>query len=756
MTMPGIPHLLRPIIIDGKTKDLVTRLNRLPLDPALVAEQRVIVQARVKTTRTRREELRSPQLRARLKLLAGQRRAVAVRLQKRRAARPLRSPDQVIVQFVAALRGTAGGRRFPAALLIRTADANQVTFERRLAKALKVNYGDLSALGITVHRVTSHERGSASYTARFDMDRPNGDAALANLAWALRRQRIFHSVALTGLRGQLFAPTPTEVTQANPTFAWHLALTRVTAAHQLTPPTPQGRRQGDGILIAHPDTGWANHEQYNAAQIDSTRPANVITGRTGRDQAKHSVSRTDADRPEITHGTGTGSVILGGSPQDGKERVSSEPSHRLAFDVWPDTGRRKYMLESTSPIDPVGHLSGVAPQATMIPIKFISDHATEEIPQRGVQGRGVIRIFDDDLVAAIDHAITVGAHVISLSVGGLMHDEVRDAMDRAVRDHDVVVVAAAGQTYTYDAAGLGLFADSVILPAAYPNVIAVAGCTGGGVPWRESLRGPNVDATAPADGIWVADFVDTGTRRSMAPVLRCASGTSFASAFTAGAAALWLAHWGREELITKYRVPGREPVPLAWVFRHQLQRTSNAAFASSWDTKNFGPGLINVQALLATPLPSPEVVQPPPQMIGNPLQSFSDWVGPAAQLFEDSYLELLHFVGDGAEAAQRLGAAIVVAGQQAINEGLRILEEGWTLAAAAAVQLSGDLQQAAQKAMSGIDDAIDQVIDAGEEFVEETVEAAEVGLNTLEKAAGEVVDTVGEAAEDLFGFLFPP
>lgn len=755
MTMPGIPHQLRPIAIDTRMKDLVTRLSQLPLDPGLVAQQRVIVQTRVRNTRTQREELRTPQLRAHLKMLAGQRRAVAKRLQERTAARPRRNPDQVITQFVAALRGTAG-RPFPAALLIRSADADQVAFKGRLAKALKLNPGDLSKLDITVRGVASNERGSACYTVRFSMDRPDTDIALANLAWALRRQRLFRSVALTGLRGQLNAPTPTEVTQADPTFAWHLALTHVVAAHQLTPATLQGRRQGRGILIAHPDTGWATHEQYNDAQIDSTRSANVVTGRTGREEAKHSVARKDADRPEITHGTGTGSVILGGKPQDGQERVSTEPARRLAFDVWPDSGRRKYLLESTSPIDPAGHLSGVAPQAIMVPIKLISDRATEEIPQRGVQGRGVIRIFDDDLVAAIDHAITVGAHVVSLSVGGLMHDEVREVLDRAIRDHDIIVVAAAGQTYSYDAAGLSLATDSVVLPAAYPNVIAVAGCTAGGAPWRESLRGPNVDATAPADGIWVADFADTGTGASMSPVLRCASGTSFAAAFTAGAAALWLAHWGREQLITRYRVPGREPVPLAWVFRHQVQRTSNAAFASSWDTENFGPGLINVQALLTRPLPAPEAVQPPPQMVGNLFQFASDWLGPTLQGFEDNYLELLHFLGEGAEAAQRLGSAIVVAGQQAIDEGLRILEEGWTLAATAAAELSGDLQRAAQEAMRGIDDAIDEVIDAGEEFLEETGEAAEEALNTVEKAAEEIVDSVGEAAEDLFAFLFPP
>ena len=50
--------------------------------------------------------------------------------------------NQVITQFVAALRGTAG-RPFPAALLIRSADADQVAFKGRLAKALEVSVAEL-------------------------------------------------------------------------------------------------------------------------------------------------------------------------------------------------------------------------------------------------------------------------------------------------------------------------------------------------------------------------------------------------------------------------------------------------------------------------------------------------------------------------------------------------------------------------------------------------------------------------------------
>ncbi|MEK6337450.1 MAG: S8/S53 family peptidase [Acidobacteriota bacterium] len=169
-----------------------------------------------------------------------------------------------------------------------------------------------------------------------------------------------------------------------------------------------------------------------------------------------------------------------------------------------------------------------------------------------------------------------------------MHDEVRSVIDEAILDNDIIVVAAAGQTFaanilsgaTEAAGNLNLVADdSVILPAACPNVIAVAGCSPSGAPWSESHRGANVDITAPADAVWVAEFTpkdDRGDDAIRRQQLECASGTSFAASFMAGVAALWLAHWGRQALINRYRPRG---VTLAWVFRHQLQRTANATHA---------------------------------------------------------------------------------------------------------------------------------------------------------------------------------
>lgn len=229
--------------------------------------------------------------------------------------------------------------------------------------------------------------------------------------------------------------------------------------------------------------------------------------------------------------------MVGGEPHVGKPE-SDLPVGDLVLATTP-AGGRDYHTTTDRVVDPGGSLTGVAPRATVRPIKFIDD-VPIDIDRTGVNGVGVVRFCDDDLASAIDYARTSGAHVISLSVGGLMDDSVRVAIDRAV-ENGLIVVAAAGQTYFGPIVTAILGAgtdDSVILPAAYSNVLAVAGCSQDGFPWDESLRGSNVDITAPADAMWVAEYANTrfahlcslprrerrSPRRSSQEPPRCGSG----------------------------------------------------------------------------------------------------------------------------------------------------------------------------------------------------------------------------------------
>jgi hypothetical protein len=335
-----------------------------------------------------------------------------------------------------------------------------------------------------------------------------------------------------------------------------------------------------------------------------------------------------------------------------------------------------------------------------------------------------------------------------------MHDEVRQVLDEAIIDHNIIVVAAAGQTYaanfvsgTADAAAtVGLVADdSVALPAAYTNVIAVAGCAPDGAPWIESHYGPNVDITAPADAMWIADFdpkddrSDNATRRER---LNCASGTSFAASFTAGVAALWLAHWGRQNLINRYSPTG---IPLAWVFRHQLQLTATAAHADDWDDGRYGPGVVNVEALLRRPLPDPSDVEAPPVMLNGLVPAVSGGL----EATYDAFLEFMDWLGEQARAGERTITTSLAIAEKAVEDGLNILGDMWAQADAAGRGLVGDALREAENIRSGIEQAITDGVNAGEKIVEETAEAAEDVWEDVEEGAEEFIDNVGEAGEDV-------
>lgn len=124
----------------------------------------------------------------------------------------------------------------------------------------------------------------------------------------------------------------------------------------------------------------------------------------------------------------------------------------------------------------------------------------------------------------------------------------------------------------------------------------MAGCSADRSAWWGSARGGRVDFTGPAQDVWKATYVNG------VPDVKPGSGTSFATAMTAGLAALWLGHHGRASLITKY-----DPdVKLTEVFRWVLKRSASRP-PSSW-FGGFGP-IVNARRALETPLPDAAVVR---------------------------------------------------------------------------------------------------------------------------------------------------
>jgi type VII secretion-associated serine protease mycosin len=188
-----------------------------------------------------------------------------------------------------------------------------------------------------------------------------------------------------------------------------------------------------------------------------------------------------------------------------------------------------------------GHALGIAPRARILPVRVNIGLPPDNAPE-GIRW-------------AVDH----GAKVINLSNGVPdVTDEQVAAVNYALA-HDVVVVAAVGNTTEGDSA--------VISPAAIPGVLAVAGTDRTGNTWSGSVHGPQVTLAAPAADIeTLANHQPDGEPGGYIRP----TGTSAAAPMVAGAAALIRAKYPQlpaADVINRLIVtaddlgaPGRDPV----------------------------------------------------------------------------------------------------------------------------------------------------------------------------------------------------
>jgi hypothetical protein len=653
---------------------------------------------------------------------------------------PMRAPEQVLRDLAGRIKrlGDESGKADSAAFVVRVKGGGEAEVLKRLAS---VSGGrELSRMGAQVRPLKVGKAQTQYFQITFPVSARRLGREALNIAWALKKSGAFEAAWPSERKLYLFADDPTHADHAPRTFAWHVDMIRGRQAHDLAPGDPQGGQRGAGAVVAHGDTGWAPHPEYNQRQIDVDRSHNVITGNTGGRAARHSIKPEDKDAPMITHGSATGSLIVGGPPSD-RPDTANIAEDDLDFEQF--LGGRRPFVEG--PQVKKGHILGIAPAATVVPIRFISNASLEQ-DENGIIGSGVIRIGDDRFIDVIDYAVSVNADVLSLSVGGIVSDAVRQAFDDAILNHDLIVVAAAGQTYFNNVLSTLSGEDSVIEPARFQHVIAVAGCAVDGRPWDESHRGPNVDITAPADAIWVAEFdkerVDEGTgdRRT---ILECASGTSFATAIMAGAAALWVAHWGGRQQL-KQRYPD---TPLAWVFREVLQRTAKPVFDGNWDSGKYGPGVVNLERLLKEELPAPEDIPEPPATVTNLLTTVEDGIA--------VFTDVTDWLGDRyreGEAAVRTGigvaAGLLDAGLAAVADGLAIAYGAAEDAVGAAAAFIGDAiasgEQLLEDGVAAAEDLGEAAVDAGEDVVED--------IGNFVEDTGEGIGEVADTVAGWFGF----
>ena len=187
-------------------------------------------------------------------------------------------------------------------------------------------------------------------------------------------------------------------------------------------------------------------------------------------------------------------------------------------------------------------------------------------------------------------------HVISISLGRepkqfYAPDRLRKAV-RAARERGIIVFAAAGQ-------GLPKFLQVPPgIPGAYADSICVAACDYQGKRLSNGFYGPEVDITAPGINIWRA--LTQKNKKAYTYTVGQSSGSSYATAITAGACALWQAHHTREYLIEKY---SRSYIFYAFLYCLQNSCDKNIL---GWknDSVGRGRGVLDAEKLLKTQLPT--------------------------------------------------------------------------------------------------------------------------------------------------------
>jgi len=226
------------------------------------------------------------------------------------------------------------------------------------------------------------------------------------------------------------------------------------------------------------------------------------------------------------------------------------------------------MSASGSTCDASGSLvTGMAPKASLVPLR-VND--------------SVVHFSYARLCEALYRAVDKKCHVVSMSLGGPWGS---GALARAIRhavDNGLVLIAASGNYWPW-----------VVYPAKYDDVLAVSACNARRKMWAHASTGEAVAVTAPGESVWRAWAKGLGNYR-----IARSSGTSYATATTAGACALWLAHHGRAKLLKRYGA-----TRLANVFRDVL-RKAGVRRPPGWNRQEWGTGIVDARKLLAAPLPA--------------------------------------------------------------------------------------------------------------------------------------------------------
>lgn len=346
---------------------------------------------------------------------------------------------------------------------------------------------------------------------------------------------------------------------------WSLQHANVPAAWKLLQDR-RGRRSGEEgreVIVGHPDTGYRRHSEiWNA---DPARSA-VLTA-DGYDYIRNIPDAEDQlEGGAIAnpgHGTKSSSVIVSAK---GKQHTDAST---------------------------VRYVEGVAPGARIVPLR-VHKSVVQLNPARLAKA-----IYD--VSSGSGDPLRRKADVISISMGGVPTWALWKAV-RFAEKQGVIVVAAAGNKV-----------GTVVWPARFSETVAVAASNVDCGIWSGSSRGPAVDITAPGESVWHASPVVAQE------TVKMGKGTTYATATTAGVAALWL-DYHRSDPATRTVIEQlKRDGQLTSAFRNALangawrpdrDRTTwpadvNCAPHGSWSGVLYGPGIVDAAKTLQQPLGAP-------------------------------------------------------------------------------------------------------------------------------------------------------
>jgi len=227
---------------------------------------------------------------------------------------------------------------------------------------------------------------------------------------------------------------------------------------------------------------------------------------------------------------------------------------------------------------------GVAPDASLYAIKVLDNNGSGNL---------------SDVVSGIDWAIANGMNIINMSMGAPSGTtSLQSAVDRAYASGILVFTAAGNSGNTL---GTG---NTVEFPAQYNSAIAVAAVDSASQRASFSSTGPKVELAAPG-----VNILSTYLNNQYATM----SGTSMATPYAAGVAALW-----------KQAYPSLSVADL----RLKLQQTAKDLGTAGRDT-SYGFGLIQAPAgSVATPTPVPTAT---PKPTATPAPTASPTPAPTAK-----------------------------------------------------------------------------------------------------------------------------